>query len=990
MRIFLTIICAIFAFLNGVTATAQTAPQATPVGFSSDRELAHVQLDPAMAPSGNLDEKILIFIQLETPSVAEINAWLYGGSMKSSEQIAHATRIDQEQASMRQILANYDVELVGSHRVGVNGLKVTVRIGDIADIASLPGVRTVGRVETFVPDLENSIPWIGADALHADGIDGAGVSIAIIDTGIDYYHANFGGAGNPADYAADDPTIIEPGTFPTARVIIGTDFVGACDVGTPSCVITPDPDPLGVNFHGSHVGGIAAGNGVPGSIGPGVAPAADIWALKVFGDVAVSTNVVSDAIEFALDPNGDGDMSDHVDVINMSLGSSFGDPNSPSALASQNAAELGIIVVASAGNSGDVPYVTGSPAVAPAVISVAASVTGGLLSSSFEVTSNAGLEGFYDNIEAAFTPRLEDVGPVARDLVVADPLNGCAPLVNAADITGNIALIQRGACRFDTKGTNAEAAGATAFVVFNNEAGAGPIVMGGDPIVFIPGVMLGQADGDLLAAAEGGGADVEVNLDVAPAPQNDDNLAGFSSRGPGHGAPITLGLLGSQFKPDITAPGVSIVSTLVGSGTGAATASGTSMSAPHAAGLAALMHANGPSLTPFEIKAIMQNTSERANVDGTGGVNPYPVARQGAGVIRADRAVGAHGFASPGGVSFRYINPTEPANRGENITVQDLTGEPRRFSVTEEEGQTFPGVDVICPEKVNVPPHGHRTIRIQLKMDPSSGPSDDSFFSQREVDGWCVLEDGHDTLRVAYMAAVDPASRIKVRDRGLETRLRNAGPSGGFADGYTLAGTDGLLLDKHPAAIFAFGYRTFGGTGGIIDFGISTEEPWESMSAYEYDIFLDPGQDGDFEFVMVGLDLNFLFGLPDPDGRMATALFGPGGGFLEFFVFGDQNNGVAGFPIFREGPFGFLSGGDTTFDYALLVTDIRSGATDLQFGSIDLADEAIPTVGGSEAKSLFFPPGAIADLENGGAPNDMVWFMPNNQVNDQALFDSSF
>ena len=275
-------------------------------------------------------------------------------------------------------------------------------------------------------------------------------------------------------------------------------------------------------------------------------------------------------------------------------------------------------------------------------------------------------------------------------------------------------------------------------------------------------------------------------------------------------------------------------------------------------------------------------------------------------------------------------------------------------------------------------------------MDPSSGPSDDSFFSQREVDGWCVLEDGHDTLRVAYMAAVDPASRIKIRGRGLETRLRNAGPSGGFADGYTLAGTDGLLLDKHPAAIFAFGYRTFGGTGGIIDFGISTEEPWESMSAYEYDIFLDPGQDGDFEFVMVGLDLNFLFGLPDPDGRMATALFGPGGGFLEFFVFGDQNNGVAGFPIFREGPFGFLSGGDTTFDYALLVTDIRSGATDLQFGSIDLADEAIPTVGGSEAKSLFFPPGAIADLENGGAPNDMVWFMPNNQVNDQALFDSGF
>ena len=86
----------------------------------------------------------------------------------------------------------------------------------------------------------------------------------------------------------------------------------------------PDPEPLDGDGHGTHVADIAAGLEVPGKLGYGVAPGAKIYALKVFGEPAGTTNLHIDAIEWALDPNQDNDLSDHVDVINMSLGSAYG------------------------------------------------------------------------------------------------------------------------------------------------------------------------------------------------------------------------------------------------------------------------------------------------------------------------------------------------------------------------------------------------------------------------------------------------------------------------------------------------------------------------------------------------------------------------------------------------------------------------------------------------------------------------------------------
>jgi subtilisin family serine protease len=136
----------------------------------------------------------------------------------------------------------------------------------------------------------------------------------------------------------------------------------------------PDPNPLDCNGHGSHVAGTAAGGGVNAdgtsytgpydattpsrsfTVGPGVAPQADLYAVRVFGCNG-STNVVVPAIDWAVDHG--------MDVINMSLGSSFGRADDPDAQAAANAVAAGVVVVASSGNSGPSPYLTGSPAPPP-------------------------------------------------------------------------------------------------------------------------------------------------------------------------------------------------------------------------------------------------------------------------------------------------------------------------------------------------------------------------------------------------------------------------------------------------------------------------------------------------------------------------------------------------------------------------------------------------------------------------------------------------
>ena len=959
----------------------------------SPESLDHTSLSIADQVAFNPDEVIEVFVYLDTQPVAEYVAQeleMERAAPSRAQQQARAQQISSQQAALRVELERIGAEVLSSLRIGANGFRVRVRVGDIPQILQLTGVTDVARVTYHVPVNESSVPWIGApevwDTYEATG---EGITIAVIDTGIDYTHANFGGPGDPAVYDANDTEVIEEGTFPTEKVIGGHDFAGTvynpC-ADPPLEPAIPDPDPLDVNGHGSHVAGSAAGIGVEVDgeveIGPGVAPDASLYALKVFGDIAGCTNVTSDAIEWALDPNGDGSTDDHVDVINMSLGAIFGSPSDPSAVSSQNAAEMGVIVVAAAGNAGPAAYVLDSPSVAPDAISVAASFDGGFTVLGIEVEAPASIAGVYEAAESAIGVSLDEIDPITGSLVVADPLEACTELTNAAEMAGNIALVQRGTCTFAEKHLNVQAAGAVAIVVYNNVEGP-PINMGGDSTgIEIPGVMVSMEDGELFKDTIEGGQDVVVTVSaeiIIPKPEVADTIASFSSRGPGHG--------GSTFKPDVTAPGVGIQSTLVGTGFEGGLNSGTSMATPHVAGVAALMRQLHPDLSPVAIKAMIQNSTVTANSGGPGTETPYPLAFQGTGVVRADQAAGLSSFASPGGVSFGRVNPASTNTVSVRFRVTNLSDQARTFAVAHVPNQEFPGVVVSGPASVTVGPNSRTTVTLELTMDPSVGPADDGFFSQSEVDGWFILDDGTDALRVGYLAVVDPASGVSARNAGTgRVRVFNWGPSLGWAEGFTPVGGEGLVLDNEPQAIEAFGFRT-GNIDGfdVVQFGLATERPWETLSAYEVDIFLDTNEDGTDDYVLVAADLGLLQD-QDPTGTVVTALFNlaTGSGFLEWFAVADYNDAAAVLTVDRHGAFGFLEEGDTTFNYTLATIDIRTDVFDLQSGAVELADEFVPVVPG--LLSFGLPPQTSVTFSTSGGSGQTMWLFQNNRAGHQVDF----
>jgi minor extracellular serine protease Vpr len=916
------------------------------------------------------DDIVQVFIQLDEPAVAEVAA--DGG--QTAAQRAQARLVRAQQDAVRSALSDVIVEERSNLVVAANGLRAMVRVGDIPAIRATDGVKNVAAVAKYRPTLETSVPHIGRDAVRNAGFTGEGISIAIIDTGVDYTHAAFGGPGTTEAYEANDPGTIGDGGFPTAKVVDGYDFAGPTyDASTPGLdTPSPDADPLDVNGHGTHVASTAAGLDVTGDLEEGVAEDALIYAFKVFGDVAGSTDLVSDAIERALDPNNDDAIDDAVDIINMSLGSPFGHPDDPSAIAAQNAVENGVVVVASAGNEGTPPYVTGSPAVADGVISVAASIDAGVTVLAMTVNSGPG------GIAGTYEAQAGDFGSLdpatTADLEVAEPLDACGGITN--DLAGQIALIQRGTCSFSEKIRNAQSAGAVGALVFNNVEGP-PIGMAQDGTAdqpTIPAMMVGLLDGEaILAATDAGTVNVTLSDAVTiPKPELEDNMADFTSRGPG---------FGNVFKPDLSAPGFSIGAADVGSGTGLALLSGTSMAAPHIAGAAALLLESNPDLEPMQVKALLMNSATPANVEGpTFTAGAVPIARQGTGMAQIDTAVlDLDGYATPGGVVFR-LNPTEETSETATIDITRLNGD-ATYDVALVPNQELTGVtwDVSATEVTTN--GGEGSIDVTVTVDPSAMASDDGFFSQSESDGWLELTnqaDAADKLVVGLVTVADPASQATATGGEQLVTVGNAGPADGFADGFTnLGGGDGSLA--------AVGYRTGfvseddGGPYATIDFGVALDAPWSSPSAVEVDIFIDVDEDGADDYALVAADLGYLTG-GAPAGVLVTALVDlvNGGGLLLYYGIADLNDHVMVLPADLTGDFGFLADDDTNFNMTTVVFDQLGVAGISDTVAVDLETE----ITAADGLSLAVPAAAGSDVTVEGE-GEMLWLFQNNPVPSQ-------
>ncbi|MCF6270669.1 MAG: S8 family serine peptidase [Melioribacteraceae bacterium] len=222
------------------------------------------------------------------------------------------------------------------------GVSATVRRGNLNRLNELKYVKKLHYNREMKANLSESISLIKVDSVWSQfGVKGDSIVIAIIDTGIDYLHPALGG-----------------GFGPGFKVIGGYDF------------INNDDDPIDDNGHGTHVAGIVSADG--DSI-IGIAPKSSLIALKVLdrsgrgrGDDIIA------AIEYCADPNGDGNTDDMVDIINLSLGSYYGNPDDPTSVAVDNASFLGITSSIAAGNGYSYKSI-GSPGTAKSAITVGAS-----------------------------------------------------------------------------------------------------------------------------------------------------------------------------------------------------------------------------------------------------------------------------------------------------------------------------------------------------------------------------------------------------------------------------------------------------------------------------------------------------------------------------------------------------------------------------------------------------------------------------------------
>jgi MYXO-CTERM domain-containing protein len=689
-------------------------------------------------------------VVLEGPAAAElVRGKVLGDPAVKAESQARLREIAGQQEALVPTLEALGARVVYRYRRLANAIQVSAPAEALQRIQRLPGVVRLDPVTVHERRLKSAVPFVGAyQAWSALGgtIHGEGIRIGIVDTGIDYLHAAFGGPGTSDAYKGNDATVVEPGSFPTAKVVGGTDFVGdEYDASQNGSFPQPDEDPLdclglqGMSIaggHGTHVASIAAGLGVLSSgqpfygpydqsvsptqfrVGPGVAPLASLYALKVFGCDG-STALTNAALEWAADPDDDGDFSDRLDVLNLSLGGSYGLASPSETGIVKNLTELGSFLAIAAGNEGNTFYVTGWPSTATEALSVAAT-TDSISFQGLSILQPASIAGDVSCLEGAFTRPLSETGVVEGELAYADPPLACAPLSNPQAIQGKIAFIDRGTCTFVTKIGHALDAGAIGVVMADNVESDVPFAMGGDGTEFpIPGVLIRKVDGDKIRDQLGQG--VVVRMDPAKEFVTDlsaDQMARFSSRGPR--------TEDNALKPEIGAPGVAIDAAGVGTGTGPRQLQGTSMACPVVAGAAALVRQASPSFTPAQVKAALMNSA----VPGQGPQGePVPVSMLGAGRVQVDRALAppfTAAVASPEGavgISFGAIIASQP--RSETRTVELTNHSEQALDITAEAKLSYalPGVTLaVNPPQIALPSKGKATVELTLSLDPALLP----------------------------------------------------------------------------------------------------------------------------------------------------------------------------------------------------------------------------------------------------------------------------
>jgi subtilisin family serine protease len=606
---------------------------------------------------------------------------------------------------------------------------------------------------------------MGADRLAAElGYLGQGSVVAVVDTGIDYTHAAFGGPGTAEAYSAaardaegiDDTWDGRP-LFPTERVIGGWDFVGPnyttpalCPpdreaTGACTSVPHPDPDPLDQGGHGTNVAGTVAGQAV-GTLSRGVAPQAGLVALKIYGpptnrgDTDETVDILIDALEWCVRANlgmavpgiaPEAPLA--IDVVNMSIGEPYAQGSRLFDTAVDSAVGAGMVVVAAAGNQGDRPYVVSAPGASPRALSVAS-------------------------------------------------------------------------------------------------------------------ISIGAGEGT-------------------------DAMAGHSGRGPSKNGAL---------KPDLAAPGSAVSAAAYATGVGATMSSGTSMSAPHVAGAAALLHERNRDeslgLSALELSALLMNYARPMLPELDGRDRFVPVSRQGAGRLDVAHA-GTSDLVVTGGdiasLNIGAVSVTGDVAFDGQFNVRNLSDEAVNFELAAlfaDEADSSAGVELTLPEGV-IPLRGKGAVdvpmAVRIAADSLRGwalrgptPVNLSVLERLEIDGYVSVTpvDASGSPVADAQAAHVPfyvlprrASKILpgVVDRRQLT-FDNESPYSGDVELFVVP-FGGASEDPDEADVEGeldvrrVGVRFEPGAGGetLLTFGISLHAVSVVPQVTAYELYLDLDRDGE-------------------------------------------------------------------------------------------------------------------------------------------------
>lgn len=665
---------------------------------------------PDIMPGNNSNENLRIIVELEDESViaqlAREGLSLKQASVNRTDAIG--SRLKSKQASVKEEIAagqiniDYHYDFINV----INGFSATAAVSDVQKLRQLPGVKKVHIARRYQPpeaqpNMTTSKGLVKAHPTWDLGYKGQSKVVAIIDTGLDSSHKDMclsdGVQSKLSREAVEQITGARnlPGHWFSNKVPYGYNYADDNDT-----ILSDDT-------HGMHVAGIVGANceddnetdGIRG-----VAPEAQLLAMRVFSDDPEVNGCWDDVFLRAMEDSA----TLGADVMNLSLGSDaeFVRLDEPLNDALQRIIASGVAVVFAAGNANCVgdsyqdPYAK-NPDIG--TVNLPGSLPGTIQVASIDNTTTYKLIQCGEN-KFPYQSANQEMNPA--EIFQGQPVEylDCGLGLSeddfaGKDLTGKIALIKRGGGNFVVKIMNAQNHGAAGVIVYNHETGGESLIAMEYPKDgIIPAFFIGNHGGQILINL------IETGVNQLFFSNEEITMTGGMSSYTSWGTTPSL-----DFKPDITAPGGNIYSTIPGNKY--EVMSGTSMASPYVAGGMALVlqrmetEAGFPAATGADrvnmAKNLLMSTARPQEVAEGVEVSPR---RQGAGLMDLYAAATSQAIVTHRETGLSKVNLKEIGDTAEfAVSVSNFGREDLNFRVSGTVLTSFPyvsqGITYIDPKK---------------------------------------------------------------------------------------------------------------------------------------------------------------------------------------------------------------------------------------------------------------------------------------------------